>query len=151
MNMELQRARSAGGIVLGDHGEIVLVQRKGGDRAWLFPKGHVEGEETDEETARREIQEETGLTNLELIDDLGSFERPGIDAYGDVLINVLKEIHLFLFVAPLHAQLAPEMPEEIGAAEWVPFREVSARIGNEKERVFFSTVTERVRQAIQRD
>ena len=29
---------------------------------WDFPKGHVEGEETAEEAAIREIEEETGLT-----------------------------------------------------------------------------------------
>lgn len=33
-------------------------------RHWSFPKGHMEGAETEKETALREIQEETGLTVL---------------------------------------------------------------------------------------
>lgn len=41
--------------------EILLQQHKNGGH-WSYPKGHVEGNETDEQTARREILEETGLT-----------------------------------------------------------------------------------------
>jgi len=37
----------------------VIVQEQGG--AYSFPKGHMEGNETEEQTARREIFEETGL------------------------------------------------------------------------------------------
>ena len=33
-----------------------------GAQHWSFPKGHIEGRETEVETAQREIQEETGLT-----------------------------------------------------------------------------------------
>jgi len=38
---------------------FAIVQEKSG--AYSFPKGHVEGNETEMETARREIFEETGL------------------------------------------------------------------------------------------
>jgi len=37
----------------------VIVQEQGG--AYSFPKGHMEGDETEMETARREVFEETGL------------------------------------------------------------------------------------------
>lgn len=40
--------------------EILLIRHKNGGH-WAFPKGHVEKGETDEETALREIREETGL------------------------------------------------------------------------------------------
>lgn len=40
--------------------EILLIQHKNGGH-WAFPKGHVEKKETEEETALREIREETGL------------------------------------------------------------------------------------------
>jgi transcription antitermination protein NusB len=38
---------------------------------WTFPKGHVEAGENLEETAVRELQEETGLQNLEVIEYIG--------------------------------------------------------------------------------
>jgi 8-oxo-dGTP diphosphatase len=55
--------RAAGGIVVrrdGDATEFLLVHRPRGD--WTFPKGKAERGETDEETALREVEEETGLT-----------------------------------------------------------------------------------------
>ena len=34
---------------------------------WSFPKGHVEKGETTEETVRREVKEETGITQIDFI------------------------------------------------------------------------------------
>ncbi len=55
--------KSCGAIVYRRfHGnvEILLIKHINSGH-WSFPKGHVEGEETEVETARREIKEETGL------------------------------------------------------------------------------------------
>ena len=54
--------RSCGAVVFTRRGGQLLfavVQEKAG--AYSFPKGHMEGNETELETARREIYEETGL------------------------------------------------------------------------------------------
>ena len=37
---------------------------KANDEYWDFPKGHIEKGETEQDTARREIAEETGLTDI---------------------------------------------------------------------------------------
>lgn len=42
---------------------------------WGFAKGHVEGKETDEETARREIKEETGIEDLKIIPGFKEIEK----------------------------------------------------------------------------
>lgn len=53
---------------------VVILRRKGGDcrflllrayRYWDFPKGHVEAGEDPLDAAQREVQEETGLTDLQ--------------------------------------------------------------------------------------
>ena len=54
--------KSCGAIVFTRrNGQIlfVIVQEQAG--TYSFPKGHMEGDETEAETARREVFEETGL------------------------------------------------------------------------------------------
>ena len=79
MNLE----RSCGAIVFTRRdGQplFVVVQEMAG--AYSFPKGHMEGDETEEETARREIYEETGLhpqflPGFRQQDEYDLAERPG--------------------------------------------------------------------------
>ncbi|MBR6336271.1 MAG: NUDIX domain-containing protein [Ruminococcus sp.] len=55
--------KSCGAIVYRKyHGntEILLIKHVNSGH-WSFPKGHVEGDETEVETAKREILEETGI------------------------------------------------------------------------------------------
>lgn len=55
--------KSCGAIIWREQDDmphVLIIQHKNGGH-WAFPKGHVEGSETEEETALREIKEETGL------------------------------------------------------------------------------------------
>ncbi len=62
--------KSCGAIIIHkankDNYKVLLVKNHNG-RYWSFPKGHVEKGETEEETAIREIKEETGL-DVEIVD-----------------------------------------------------------------------------------
>ena len=144
----MKRERCAGGIVLGDNGTIAMIRGQQ-DESWLFPKGRLDADESDEVAARREIAEETGLDNLELIDDLGTYERYKMNPDGSDNFDRLKEIHMYLFAAAPHALLAPTM--EIEEARWVPLPHVANTIGNAADAAWFTTVFPRVRQALQRD
>ena len=66
---------SAGGFVLAADGSprIAVIGRRnrGGRIDWCVPKGHLEGSETVEQAALREIAEETGL-EASIIESLGS-------------------------------------------------------------------------------
>lgn len=59
----MKQEKSCGAVVYRekeDMFQILLIRHKNGGH-WAFPKGHVENQETEEETALREIREETGL------------------------------------------------------------------------------------------
>lgn len=58
---------SAGGIVYRDN-QILMLKKKNGD--WVLPKGRIEAKETLEETAVREVKEETNIDTV-IIDYLG--------------------------------------------------------------------------------
>ncbi len=59
----MMHEKSCGAIVYRkSHGNIeILLIKHVNSGHWSFPKGHVEGSETEIETARREIKEETAI------------------------------------------------------------------------------------------
>jgi 8-oxo-dGTP pyrophosphatase MutT (NUDIX family) len=61
--LRTERVVSAGGVVLrnGDHGPEVLLCGRTADKLWALPKGTPEQGESLEETAKREVREETGV------------------------------------------------------------------------------------------
>lgn len=97
--MVVNTATSAGAIILREiEGElkIALAHHQRTDKTWVLPKGHVEEGETIEEAALREIHEESGLDNVQLIKHLGTIMRESVKS-NDVLVQ--KTIHFFLAYA----------------------------------------------------
>lgn len=130
----------AGGVIVNDHGEIVIV--KNGPSFWGLPKGHIDKGEDILQAARREIKEETGLENLELLGELGSYKRyRGTPGGGDDT-SELKTIHMFLFKSS-QEQLQPEDPGN-PEARWVPFATARDMLTHPKDREFLASVEERV-------
>ena len=71
---EIVREPTSGGIIFrltkdGKDIEILLIQDS--KERWTIPKGHIEPGETAKMTARREIEEETGLRNVSILAWLG--------------------------------------------------------------------------------
>ena len=65
------------GVVLFNEQKVLLLQYAKGQKEgewdlqghWDFPKGHVDKGETEIETATRELEEETGIKNIILLDN----------------------------------------------------------------------------------
>ncbi len=76
----------AGGVLFNDKREVLLIRDRQG--YWCFPKGHVDAGETLEQTALREVEEETGIVG-KVVGQLSSTHytnSKGVD----------REIHWFL-------------------------------------------------------
>ncbi len=104
--------RAAGGIVMDDEGRVLLLERfvtrKGREiREIRLPKGHIEPGETPEQAALREVCEESGYCDLEIVADLGeghvSFD------YGKK--HVERDEHYFL-MRLLHARRQSSQPHD---------------------------------------
>jgi 8-oxo-dGTP pyrophosphatase MutT (NUDIX family) len=70
--LKIKRDFSCGGVVWDGQNEQILmvkVENLSGSRVWTFPKGHPDGQESDEQAALREVREETGW-ECEIVDPI---------------------------------------------------------------------------------
>lgn len=130
------RDKSAGGIVLNPQKEIVLVNNKG--KSWTFPKGHIESEENALKAAKREIHEETGIKNLQLIKKLGSYERTKVKREKNDYYTKVKEISMFLFKTD-QISLNPVDPSN-PLALWVQKENIYDLLTYDEDKDFFLTI-----------
>ena len=133
---------SAGGVVLNGEGKLLLVEQHG--NTWSFPKGGVEEGENELEAARREIKEETGVEDLELLAELGSYERYSIakDGVSDLTELGLRPRTFFLFRTK-EETLKPE-DAEVTSARWVAVEEALALLSHPKDREFLESMRARI-------
>lgn len=132
---------SAGGVVVrGDDVLVVVPKRRAasGAKVLALPKGHVDGDETPEEAARREVREEGGVA-AELLDDLGEvryrYKR------GGRLID--KRVRFFLFN---YLSGSPEDHDhEISEARWMTLSEAAQALTYPGEREMISEALSKTR------
>ena len=123
--------RAAGGIVWreGASGlEIVVVHRPEYDD-WSLPKGKVEAGESDDECARREVEEETGLRCR-----LGA-ELPSV-RYRDRLGR--EKVVRYWAMVPVAGQLAPH--HEVDEARWLDVESARALLSYDHDRTLVSAL-----------
>ncbi len=126
---------SAGGLVIdGIDGPLeaqvaALIGRvdRRGRMLWSLPKGHIELGETAEQTAIREVAEETGIQGMVLA-ALGSIDYWFV-AEG---LRVHKTVHHYLMRFS-GGELCDE-DLEVTEVAWVPFHELPARLAYADER-----------------
>ena len=91
-----RNATAAGGVVVrdGEHGPEVALLGRMNDGSWVFPKGTPTEGESLEQTALREVREETGL-DVRIVLPLGEMTY-SFAAGGE---RVHKVVHFFLMEA----------------------------------------------------
>jgi len=111
----IRERQGAGGIVVRLEGGRLLVALVRGDglTGHLLPKGGVDPGETTEQAARREIEEEAGLTDLRLLDYLGTRERLNFDR------DRWQMTHYFVFLTS-QIEGTPTDPRHAYDVEWYP-------------------------------
>ena len=123
---------SAGGLVLdrlgpGAAGALIGRLDRRGRLLWSLPKGHIELGETPEDTAVREVAEETGIIG-EVVAPLGIIDFWFV-ADGR---RVHKTVHHFLLRAVGGALSDADV--EVTEVAWVPLTELGGRLAYADER-----------------
>jgi 8-oxo-dGTP pyrophosphatase MutT (NUDIX family) len=116
---------AAGGLVLNEHGDLLMIFRRG---KWDLPKGKLDKGESIEHCALREVMEETGLerVGLDRLITIGYHEY--FDQYVDA--DVIKETHWYLMKAPGNQPLVPQTDEDIMEIKWVKKTELTTYLEN---------------------
>ncbi|WNJ19797.1 NUDIX domain-containing protein [Pontibacter sp. G13] len=102
---------AAGGLVHNEEGAFLMISHR---NVWTLPKGHVEKEEPVELAAVREVQEETGLQQVEMIGPL----IVTYHTYFEKKKWVLKETHWYRMTADKSQALIPQLEESISEVAW---------------------------------
>lgn len=139
---------SAGGIVLGPSGKVALTFQDG--VVWSLPKGHIDAGEDAQAAARREIAEETGITQLEFIEELGNYDRFKIGKGGiGEDRSTPKNITIFLFKTS-QKTFQPTDPRH-SEARWVEPNKVADLLTHLKDREFYNSVLPKVKEFINKE
>jgi len=102
---------AAGGLVFNPSGKALMILRLG---FWDLPKGKIDPGETPEQAAVREVQEETGLNEVEI-------EHPMRTTYHtyrhEKKGRIFKPTHWYK-MRTAETELTPQTEEQIERAEW---------------------------------
>ncbi len=106
-----QLVTACGGLVINEFSEILFIYRRG---FWDLPKGKAEKGETKKETAIREVIEETGLQNTEILKKINITYH----TYKSSRQRMIKVSHWYLMFS-VKQPLIPQTKEDIEEAEWL--------------------------------
>ena len=120
---KLPNVVAGGGKVYNDKGEILFIYR---NNKWDLPKGKVEGNESIERTAIREVTEETGVAGLEIIRPLETtyhiFKRNGR--------YKIKMTYWFEMKTSFKGDLYAQEEEGITKVKWLNEKKVKKALKN---------------------
>lgn len=114
---------AGGGKVYNDKGKVLFIFRNG---KWDLPKGKAEKNETIEETAIREVEEETGVKGLKIVKPIETtyhmFKRRG--RYR------IKITYWFEMKTSFDGKLYPQEKEGITKVKWLGKKKIKKTLEN---------------------
>ncbi len=116
------------GAVVFDGEKVLVVKHRAGHVD--FPKGHVEKKESEEETAIREVKEETNI-DIKIIGCRNTVHYSPIE-------GVWKEVAFFA-ADKIAGEISPQL-EEVSMVRWVPVNEVEQILTYDTARELFRKI-----------
>ena len=119
---------ASGGKVKNTKGEILFIFR---ENVWDLPKGFVEKGESNKDGAMREVEEETGVSNLHIIDKL----KTTYHTYRYKGKLVLKISHWYNMKTNFDGKLIPQTNEGITDVQWLNQNQINKALDNTWENI----------------
>jgi len=114
---------AAGGLVENEKGEVLLIFRRG---KWDLPKGKLDKGESIEQCAVREVEEETGLTDIQLKKLLTITYH----TYNEFGKHILKDSHWYKMKVKSNQNITPQTEEDITELRWVKKKDLKEYMNN---------------------
>lgn len=140
---DVVRETTAGGVVFrrSKAGEVEILLTQDAKDRWTIAKGHIEPGETPRQTAEREIQEETGLKEMKVMNHLGKTQF----RYRRQNSLVLMTMHIFL-VKALGDTDKLTKEEWMNGIGWFPFNKALDMIEYEGIEKLMLLASKQIRQ-----
>lgn len=121
-------AKAGGGLVYNKKGEVLFIFRNG---KWDLPKGGIEKHEEIEDTAMREVEEETGVSGLKITNKLQKtyhiFKRNGTYR--------LKITHWFEMKTSFDGKVQGQLEEGIEKVAWLNPEQIKEALTNSYDNI----------------
>lgn len=127
---------SVGGILLNNETKYIALIKMDYN-TWGFPKGRPKGNETKFQTAQREIYEETGIKNFEIVKELPNYQRPSGSNPKE-----LKTIYMYLCKTEKKELCSVE--SDIFDAKWVAKEKALDKITLSKDKEYFKKIINKI-------
>jgi 8-oxo-dGTP pyrophosphatase MutT (NUDIX family) len=131
----LAKEKSCGALVYrwkDDRMQLLIIRHKLGGH-WSFPKGHVERDETERQTAMREVKEETGVS-IQILDgyrqQVNYSPKPGVS----------KDVVYFLGYAADSRTV--RQVEEVSELRWVDFNRAGDFLTYDNDKILLTSAEE---------
>ena len=121
---------SSGGVIFDDDGKVLILKRTV-EKNWVLPKGRVEDGESLQDTAIREVEEETGLKESKISMEIGLVRYTFFWFPDDV--NYTKTVHYFLMRVPTGSEL--NMEDDFNEHKWANEEEASKLLRHDNDRL----------------
>jgi ADP-ribose pyrophosphatase YjhB (NUDIX family) len=114
---------AAGGLIENEKGELLLIFRK---KHWDLPKGKLDEGESIEECAVREVEEETGLKNVQI----GELVDVTLHQYEENGELITKKTAWYKMKGSSADTLVPQTEEQIEEIKWIKPSEIEPYMQN---------------------
>lgn len=134
---------SFGIIPIWNDGKIIrfLLVRSMKTQEWTFPKGHKNDGETDEQTALRELAEETGLRDVSIIPDLSFIDTYDFEKDGQRIYKTVT-----FFPAIVKNYIVTPDKTEIDDFKWATYEEALAPLSFEGPKKILGELVSRLKK-----
>lgn len=119
----MEKMIAAGGLVLNERNELLMIFRRG---KWDLPKGKLDEGETIEACAVREVEEETGLRNIQLHELIDTT----LHTYTEKGKTIEKLTYWYSMRTDSKQQLIPQTEEDIQQIKWIPVTDIHTYLEN---------------------